>query len=193
LTAGLHISAGAFDKARDCLAEVRKHRIASGNFKERNQITYHDARLALEDGDLAGAAAAFERIDPLSPSYSVTRRGYYLALEIQIRLKQGVSTDALESLVTELEVTHLQMRGLGSQDFESYSLYLGLCALGEKERGRQLLKEHVEGRRTKWPLSRKLLRALGAEESVLEVEPWRANTPVLSGTGASENVSDVRF
>ena len=174
-TAGLHIAAGAFDKAREVLREVGKHRIATDNFKERNEILYHEARLALEEGDFAGAAAVFDGIEAMSPRHSVTRRGYYLAMEVQIRLKQGVGMDVMERLVSELQATHLQMRGLGSQDFESYSLYLGLCALGEKDRGTQLLREHVECRPAKWPLHERILRALNPEESRPQVQSRRAN------------------
>ena len=192
-TAGLHIAAGAYDKAREVLADLRKHRIAAGNFKERNEIHYHEARLALEQGDLAGAVDAFEQIDALSPSHSPTRRGYYLALDLQIGLRQGVVTEVMVKLVTELEATHLQMRGVGSQDFESYSLYLGLCALGKKDRGTQLLREHVECRHAKWPLPERILLALSSQENDPRMPSWRADTPVLLGSGGSEHGSDVSF
>ena len=176
----LHIAARAFDKAREVLRGIEKHRIASDNFKERNEIHYHEARLALEQGDPGEAATAFELIEALSPTYSVSRRGYYLALEVRIRLKQGVGTDVLERLVTELEATHLQMRGIGSQDFESYSLYLGLCALGKKDRGAQLLREHVELRRANWPLPQTMLRVLESEENRGQVQLRRTNAAVAA-------------
>jgi DNA-binding SARP family transcriptional activator len=185
-TTTLHIAARAFDKAREVLTGIEKCRIASDNFKERNEIHYHEARLALEQGDSAGAAAAFELIEALSPTYSVTRRGYYLALEVQIRLKQGAGIDVVQRLVTELEAAHLQMRGLGSQDFESYSLYLGLAALGKKNRGAQLLREHVELRRAKWPLPPTILRVLEAERNRDPVQSRQADAvlAVSSGHGA---------
>jgi DNA-binding SARP family transcriptional activator/tetratricopeptide (TPR) repeat protein len=179
-TAVLHIAARAFDKAREVLRGIEKHLIASDNFKERNEIHYHEARLALEQGDLAEAVTAFELIETLSPTYSVSRRGYYLALEVRIRLEQGVGTNVLERLVTELEETHLQMRGIGSQDFESYSLYLGLCALGEKDRGAQLLREHVELRLAKWPLPQTILRVLESEENRGPIQSRRLNAAVTA-------------
>lgn len=184
-TTSLHIAARAFDKAREVLTGIDKHRIASDNFKERDGIHYHEARLALEQGDSAGAATAFELIEALSPTYSVTRRGYYLALEVQIRLKQGVRMDVVERLVTELEATYLKMRGLASQDFESYSLYLGLCALDEKDRGVQLLREHVEIRRIKWPLPQTILRVLESEENRGPVPSRLANPALAASAGQS--------
>ena len=181
-TTMLHIAAQAFDKAREVLTEIERRPITSDNFKERNEIHYNEARVALEEGDCAKAAKAFELIEGLSPTYSVTRRGYYLALEVRIRLKQGAGLDVLKRLVTELEAAHLQMRGLGSQDFESYSLYLGLCALGEKHRGAQLLTEHVELRRAKWPLPQAILRVFEGEENRCPARLHRTNL-TLAGAG----------
>jgi tetratricopeptide (TPR) repeat protein len=182
-TAALHIAARAFEKAREVLKGFEKHLIASDNFKERNEIHYHEARLALEEGDSAGAATAFDLIETLSPTYSVTRRGYYLALEVQIRLKQGAAIEVVEKLVAELEATHLQMRDLGSQDFESISLYLGLCALGAKDRGAQILREHVELRRAKWPLPQTIMRVLEAEETRNPVQLRRTNATLAAAAG----------
>ncbi len=65
--------------------------------------------------------------------------------------------------MTELEATHFQMRGIGSQDFECYSLFLGLCALNKKDRAVHLLREHVEQRQVKWPLPRTILTAVEYE------------------------------
>jgi tetratricopeptide (TPR) repeat protein len=163
--AALHIAAGAFDKARVVLREIEEYPATSDNIKVRNDIHYIEARIALEQGDFLGAATAFQLIDTISPTYSVSRKGYYLALEMQIRLELGASTEVIEKLVTELEATHRQMRGMGQQDFESYSLYLGLSAIGERRRGEQLLREYVERRQEKWPLPQGILRVVNTEGS----------------------------
>ncbi|MBC7791606.1 MAG: hypothetical protein H7Z74_16795 [Anaerolineae bacterium] len=164
VTAQLHIAAGAFDKAHEVLKAIERP-IPFSNIRDRNQIYYLEARIALERGDLAGAATAFELIDTVSPTYSVTRKGYYLALQVRIGLGQDVDPKIMARLVSELEITHLQMRDLGIQDFEAYSLYLGLSALGEKDRGTEILREYVERRRIKWPLSQATLSALSSEDN----------------------------
>jgi len=163
----LHIAAGAFAKAREVLRDIEKYPLASDNIKHRSEVHFLEATLALEEGDVTRAVSAFERIEAVSSTYSVTRRGYYLALEVQIRMKQGAMSNLIATPVAELEATHLQMRDLGSQDFESYSLYLGLSAIGDKERGKRLLREYVqEHRRVKWPLPKQILRALGSETAL---------------------------
>jgi tetratricopeptide (TPR) repeat protein len=158
--AELNVAAGDFDKAYDAVKRIERHPIPSSNIRDRNQIHYLEARIALERGDLAGATNAFALIDTVTPTYSVSRRGYYLALEVRISLQQNVTAERLSRLVAELESTHLQMRDIGLQDFESYSLYLGLSALGKKHRGKQLLREYVEARHIKWPLPEPVLCAL---------------------------------
>jgi hypothetical protein len=61
--------------------------------------------------------------------------------------------DGIEPIVAELEATHRQMRCVGSQDFEVYSLYLGLSAIGDERRGANLLQDYVlQHRRSKYPL-----------------------------------------
>ena len=156
----LHISARAFDKAQEVLSGIEEDVAASDNVRQHDELHSHEARLALERGDLTAAATSFGLIETTSPTYSRTRRGYYLALEVHIRLKQGASTDVIRKLVEELEFTHLQMRELGAQDFESYSLYLGLCALGQEVRGAQLFREYVKLRHAKWPLPPEMLGVL---------------------------------
>jgi DNA-binding SARP family transcriptional activator len=160
----LHVAAGAFGEARQLLSEIGQCGIATDNVTDRDEIHCYEVRLALEEGDISRAVAAFELIETASPTYSVSRRGYYLALEIRIRLQQGAIPSAIEPLVTELERTHLQMRALGVQDFEAYALYLGFCALGDQERGFDLLREYVKvHRRVKWPLSQRVLDALDGQ------------------------------
>jgi DNA-binding SARP family transcriptional activator len=136
----LHIMAGQFEKADEVHREITKHAL-SDNSKMRNEMHCNETRIALELGDCSRALIAFTAIDPLAPTFSVTRKGYYLALEIRIRLLRGL-LEGIEPLVAELSATHRLMRALGSQDFEVYSLYLGLCAIGDEQRGASLVHDY---------------------------------------------------
>jgi DNA-binding SARP family transcriptional activator len=164
----LHMAARAFDKAEEDLALVSSYPSSSDSAKERNEIHAHAARLALEHGDYTRAADAFGQIGPVSPNYSVSRKGFYLALELRIRIREGANNDILHRLVTELEATYSQMCGVGSQDFECYSLFLGLCQLNERDRAFSLLKKHVAVRRPKWPLSNEIVEAINGR-----IENWQ--------------------
>jgi len=167
----LHIAAGAFDKASEALYEAAKHPMNEGNAWARDEIYCNEARLALENGDIPRAAAAFDCIASPSSTFSVARKGYYLSLEIRIRLAQQNGLDGLATLVSELERTHCQMRGLGQQDFESYALFLGLCHIGQSERGATLLREYVnEHRRSRWPLAQSIRDSLSPHFEFAETE-----------------------
>lgn len=149
----LHIAAGNFAAARKELRAANDYTVGTGNNRLRNEIHYHAARLALEDGDLASAASEFESIDPPSSTFSLSRKGYYFALYVRIRLQQGRTRDDIATTVEALEANHLKMRGAGPRDFESHALYLGLCAVGESQRAADVLIAYVnEYRRCKWPL-----------------------------------------
>jgi len=168
----LHIAACEFGKAREAFREFAVYGVPSENDKVRNEIHCTDARIALEEGDLTQAVAAFDALDRGSPTLSVTRRGYYLALEVQIRLQQEAAAEVLAPLLSGLEETHREMRSMGSQDFEAYTLYLGLCKVGRRSYAAELLEAYAtDYRRSKWPLPTTILKALaedcGAEQSRL--------------------------
>jgi len=111
---------------------------------------------------LARAETEFASIDTPASNFSASRKGYYRALEIRIRLQRGGHPEVIAPLVLELEANHLLMRSSGAQDFESHALYLGLCAIGRPDRALELLNDYVTRyRRTGWPISDAILRALG--------------------------------
>ena len=172
-TVRMHITAGHFDKAKQVLVEAQEYPITSDNAWEQTEIYYMETRIAIEQSDWSTAAIAFSAIEGVQPTFSVTRVGNYFALELRLRLRQKAPKSVIESLVAKLEGTHMRMRRIGSQDFEAYSLYLGLCALGGRNKATRLLKEYVEHhRRSKWPLSTAVLRALNLE-AVTEVGSGR--------------------
>ena len=60
----------------------------------------------------------------------------------------------------DLEASHLVNRDIGVQDFEAYSLFLGLCAIGEEKRAKQLIHEYLHKyRRSKRPIASGLYEA----------------------------------
>ena len=165
----LHIAAGEFEKARQTLTALRENAYSSDSAKESNEIHMLEARIAIEQGDFTLAARAFSQADKISPAFSVARKGFSLAVEVRLRLHENADTDTIRPLVSELESAHVQMRRLGSQDFEGYSLFLGLCALGEKARGLELLREYLKERRVAWPVRREISEALGERSNAATV------------------------
>ena len=132
--------------AREMLEKNKRLVISSENMNRRAEQSYTEARVAVEEGKAEEAAAAFARIGEAS-ALSPSRRAAYLALETRIRLLEKAPFLVLQPLISELERVHLQIRKIGLQDFEAYSLFLGLRALGNEARGLALVKEYLKRHR----------------------------------------------
>jgi hypothetical protein len=125
----------------------------------------------LETGDIPKAAAAFDCIGTASSMFSIARKGYYLSLEIRIRLARRAGLEKIAMLVSELEAAHCQLRAVGHQDFESYALFLGLCHIGQPDRGAMLLRDYISNhRRPKWPLPPSIRYVLQLNPADSEIE-----------------------
>jgi DNA-binding SARP family transcriptional activator len=163
--ARLHIAAGEFKKAGEALPRASKQ-TNEGNAALNDEFHFMEARLAVETRDIPGAVAALKCVvEPIS-AFTVSRRGYYYALEIHIRMAQRADVGDVASLVSELERAHCQVRALGQQDFEAYALYLGLRHIGQLERAAVRLREYVnEHRRVRWPVPEAIRDALGSPYS----------------------------
>ena len=165
----LHIAAGAFDKARKGVDEAVAYANSSDSVKDHNELMLLDARIALEEGEYARAAWAFRQTAGISPTYSIARKGYYLAVEVQIRLREGSNIETLSPIVRELEAGHLLLRSGLAQDFEAFSLFLGLKAINADERAYRLLTEYVDVRRRSWPLPDRIAKALDCGSESMSV------------------------
>lgn len=159
-TIALHVSARRFDQAKKALEVIWADPFPSDSVRERHEVLLLEARVAIEEEDFSRAVGALSQAEPISSSHSLMRRCYYFALHVRIQINAGANADTLRPLVAELERAHLQLRTQTTQDFESCSLFLGLTALGEKERGKMLFREWIKQRRVKWPLPHQVLELL---------------------------------
>ena len=149
----LHVAAGAFAAAESTLDRLMGCSISADDDFAQSELQSFRARIALEKGDVAKASAVFAEVQTIPRTYSPRRRANSLALKLRIRLHEGATEEELRSLVLELESEHLRVRGFGGHDFEAHALYLGLCAIGESERGLRLVLEYLDNHRgSDWPL-----------------------------------------
>lgn len=161
----LRLSTGDIAAARAILEQLKALVAASENLVTTTEQHVLEARVALKEGNPALAAAEFSQVLPASFECSPSRRGAYLALEIQIRLAQGASPDSLRPLTSELEKIHTTLWVMGLQDAEAESLFLALDATGENARGRVLLMEYLGKHRRERKPPAPSLAALCAEGS----------------------------
>jgi DNA-binding SARP family transcriptional activator len=159
----LHCAVEAFDKADSVLRDVLQQDIASDDPHRRSEPSFLEARIAIERGDLSRAINAFGKLERVPRTYSASRRAYYFALGVHIQLMERATHDEIEPLVTALEEAHSFIQGIGTKDFESYALFLGLSAIGQGTRGAEVLREYVrKHRRSRWPLSQNIKAAIGS-------------------------------
>jgi DNA-binding SARP family transcriptional activator len=175
----LHCAVEAFDKADLALRDVLKQDVASDDPQRRSEPSFLEARIAIERGDLSRASNAFGKLERVPQTFSASRRAYYFALAVHIKLMERATRDEIEPLVAALEEAHLFIQGIGTKDFESYALFLGLRAIGEGNRGADILREYVgKHRRSRWPLSQNIQAAIGftalatLESRETTLTPW---------------------
>ena len=168
----LHMAAGAIERAESTLARMMAHPIAPDDTFALAEAQVYKTRIAIEKGDLKGAATAFAAVPEIPRTYSPRRRAHTLAMQLRIRLMENATQDEIRLLVSDLRVEHLKVRSLGVDDFAALALYAGLCALGETTQGVALLREYVEvHRRSAWPVPEQILevlRPLGKNSSTAE-------------------------
>ena len=156
----LHMAAGALERAESTLGRLIEYPIPSDDTLAVAEVQMYKSRIALEKGDLKGAAAAFAAVQEAPRTYSPRRRAHALAMRLRIRLMENAAQDEIRELVSDLKREHLKVRGLGVDDFEVYALYVGMCALGDLTHGLELLKEYVHVYRPSgWPVPERIQEA----------------------------------
>jgi DNA-binding SARP family transcriptional activator len=157
----LHMAAGAIGRAESTLARMMAHPIDPDDSFALAEAQVHKTRIAIEKGDVKGAAAAFSAVPEVPLTYSARRRAYTLAIQLRIRLMENASQDEIRKLVSDLRLEHLKVRSLAVDDFETLALYAGLCALGETTQGVDLLREYVQVYRpSAWPVPEQIQEVL---------------------------------
>jgi DNA-binding SARP family transcriptional activator len=164
-TVRLYVATGNWVAARAALCTQQQYPIAEEDKNTRAEWNFFEGRVALEEGDLRRAEAVVSKLEIVPQWYSVSRNAACLALTLLVRLARGCGVEVIRPLVRDLESTHRINRDIANQDFEAHALFLGLAALGEKERGLDLLREYVkEHRSTRRQLSKAIQTVLGGYE-----------------------------
>jgi tetratricopeptide (TPR) repeat protein len=144
----VHIAAENYAEAARTLERAATFSVSPDHFTATDLLTY-GVRLAIQRGDFLTAQKLFSELAPISSDFSRRRRAHTLALSLRIRLMSGVRSrgNEVRKLVDQLGIESAPIRALGGCDFEAYSLYLGLAAIGEEARARQMLADYVRQER----------------------------------------------
>jgi DNA-binding SARP family transcriptional activator len=170
----LHVAATNYPMAEASLARLMEYPIPPDDEFMASELETYKVRLAVERGSAEEASAGLKAMRHSPESYSPRRRANCLALTLRVRLLEKAELDEIRQLVSRLEVEHLRVRDLGGHDFEAYSLCLGFCALGKRQRGIKLLYDYLEHHRLcRWPIPGEIVLACRGDGRV-------ASKPILS-------------
>jgi hypothetical protein len=191
----LHMAAGALERAECALARMMTYPIAPDDILAMAEAQVYRTRIAIEKGDLKGAAAAFAAVQEVPRTYSPRRRAHVLAMQLRIRLMENARQDEIRELVSDLRLEHLKVRSLGVDDFETFALYAGLCALGKTTQGVALVAEYVQIHRPSgWPLPEQILKVLRFAGQKLPASQQTEDQGITVGDpatgGPGDNASD---
>lgn len=196
----LHMAAGALERVESALARMMAHPIAPDDTFAMAEAQVYRTRIAIEKGDLKGAAAAFAAVQEVPRTYSPRRRAHVLAMQLRIRLMENARQDEIRALVSDLRLEHSKVRGFGVSDFETFALYAGLCALGETTQGIALVAEYVQIHRPSgWPLPEQILEVLRLATQKLPVsqqtkkQDVNVGDPATGVPGANASDSSLKF
>jgi DNA-binding SARP family transcriptional activator len=143
-----YIDKGELSEARRWLNSFDHSAVAYRGPHAQAHLAFAIAKLAVAEGNVAEAEENLALLNRIPPEkQTAMRRNATLAVSVRLALLKNSPHDEFRKLVTEMEPIHLRNRKGGRQDFESYSLYLGLLRIGETERAQALIREYLRYRR----------------------------------------------
>lgn len=148
-------------RARVMLEQTKTLPITNENLRCTAEQQFLEARISLLEGNLDQATRASSYVRSGAAGHVSSRRGANLGMTILLGIAQGANPDTLRPAVTDLETSHLKLRAMGLQDFETECLYLGLKAIGREGDGITLLREYLgKHRRDRRPPTKSLTALL---------------------------------
>jgi hypothetical protein len=152
----MHTDAGQMERAGEWMLNYRRLRRPRIELKSHRSLRISMARVHIWRGQWEAANRLMDLPNSaplLDDSVTMLRSG---ALSTQIRLEigRGARPHDVSGWVSALAPLNARLRTIGTQDYESYSLYLGTCYVGESSNAEQVLRAYVaRDRRDNRPLS----------------------------------------
>ena len=102
-------------------------------------------------------------------------RSSALAVKIRLEIGRRTARRELSGWIAMLAALNASLRLVGAQDYETYSLYLGYCRIGETAAAERLLRHYVtQERRDTTPVAPEIAEEL-ARLALMPVRPDEAS------------------
>lgn len=135
--------AGETQKARFEMDRVLSpHLPEPGDSHAKLDFLTINARLCLQENRVEEASNFYKKILPFVSALAVDRREMVLAIGIRLGTAAAWPRKELAPMVSELQSVYQICRHSNAQDYEVYSLYLGLSALGQEQKATALLLDY---------------------------------------------------
>jgi hypothetical protein len=152
----IHIDGGRVDEARRWVANYAALRRPRRELRSQRTLRVAIARVYTADGNWGAAsqllgAAPGNRLHEDSVSML---RSAALATKLRVEIGRGTSPRNVTTLVDALALLNEKLRTVGAQDYECYSLYLGLRYTGKTDAAGSFIRNYATSeRRDSQPLS----------------------------------------
>lgn len=124
-------------------------------------VAFAIAKLAIAEGNISEAEPRMHILNNVPvEQQTLMRRTATLSLAVRLALLKNVPHHELELLVDDLQKSHTLNRNVGRQDYEAYSLYLGLVRLKKMDTAREALREYLQHRKERTPPPEQIIVAV---------------------------------
>jgi hypothetical protein len=160
----VYLVEGNVSAAREEMNRFAEFNFTTDDSQSNTEFVYLNARLCLDEGKLEEADSCCAELLPKADTLATNRRAAILAVGVRLLTALGKDKQRRLQMLSELERLHLRYRDIGFQDYEAYSLYLGLSGIGEEQRATELLCEYANvHRRDRSPLPASIMAIAGPQ------------------------------
>lgn len=179
----VYCDSGDIQLANKWVARYRELRRPKAELKVQRNLRLAIARVHLWQNEWDQAASLMEarKSDlPWNDSVAMFRSGA-LAMKIRLDIGRSEPSTAIAAWVAKLVPISARLRATGAQDYESYSLYLGYCYVGDTTGAATFLRTYVEQeRRDNTPLAPEIAAELGRLAATPGMPTATAGLPVCA-------------
>lgn len=155
----MYADSGQMDRANACINRYRRLRRPKIEFDRQRNLRLAIARVYLWQDRWDDAAEIIDspKTGAMWEDAVTMFRSSGLAAKLRLEIGMNAARDEIREWIAKLAPLNAGLRTTGAQDYESYSLYLGYCYVGNAVFGQRFLKNYIDReRRDTTPPSREI-------------------------------------
>ena len=173
----MYLDSGRIDLADQCVNRYHSLHRPPADLQPRRHLRLAMARMYVRQSKWQSASALVDAPgeDALWCDQVAMLRSSALAVKIRLEIGRRTARRELSGWIAMLAALNASLRLVGAQDYETYSLYLGYCRIGETAAAERLLRHYVtQERRDTTPVAPEIAEEL-ARLALMPVRPDEAS------------------